>query len=275
MNPFANVAGAQSHFVSAGPNRIHYVTVGQGAPTMVLVHGWACDLGFWREQVPVLAERARLVLIDLPGHGQSDKPQANYTMDFFAEAVLAVLRDAQVDRAVFIGHSMGAAVLCRVHHQAPEKIAGLVSVDGLLCRLSEYPEEGRALIGGLASSHYLAHAKTFISSFFPVPGTEALRDRATAEMLITPQHVMLSAMLGMLDPAQPDWILQKVDVPVLVLNAPTPWWTPDYENYARLLSTQSDYNVMANTGHFLMLEKPREFNDLLLEKLRKFHLIAQ
>ena len=92
----------------------------------------ACNLGFWREQVPLLADQARLILIDLPGHGQSDKPQADYSMDFFAEAVLAVLRDAKVDKATFIGHSMGAAVLCRVHHHAPEKVAALVSVDGLL-----------------------------------------------------------------------------------------------------------------------------------------------
>ena len=120
--PFASMADAQSHFVSIGANRIHYVTIGKGSRTFVFVHGWACNLGFWREQVPMLADKARLILIDLPGHGQSDKPQAKYTMDFFAEAVLAVLHDAGVDKAVFIGHSMGAAVLCRVYHHAPEKV---------------------------------------------------------------------------------------------------------------------------------------------------------
>jgi pimeloyl-ACP methyl ester carboxylesterase len=127
--PFAGAADAQSHFVSVGASRIHYVTAGKGSHVIVFVHCWAGNLGFWREQVPALADQARLVLIDLPGHGRSDKPQTAYTMDFFAGAVLAVLRDARVDKAAFIGHSMGAAVLCRVHHQAPEKITALVSVD--------------------------------------------------------------------------------------------------------------------------------------------------
>src|SRR6266702_913294 len=95
--PFAGVKDAQSHFVSVGANRIHYVTVGQGKHTLVFVHGWACHLGFWREQVAALADQARLVFIDLPGHGQSDKPQTTYTMDFFAEAVLAVMRDIKVE----------------------------------------------------------------------------------------------------------------------------------------------------------------------------------
>ncbi len=106
----------------------------------------------------------------LPGHGQSDKPQTNYTMDFFAEAVLAVLRDASVDKAIFIGHSMGAAVLCRVHHHAPEKFAGLVSVDGLLCRLAGTRGGGRG-IGRAASPRRTIWNTPKDSSalFFPFP----------------------------------------------------------------------------------------------------------
>ena len=272
--PFTSVTDDESHFFSHGANRIHYVTVGQGSRTIVLVHGWSCNLGFWREQMPALAGNARLILIDLPGHGQSDKPQAAYTMDFFAEAVLAVLRDAKVDKAIFIGHSMGGAVIARVHHRAPEKVAALVSVDGLLCRLDGPPEEGRALVGSFASPHYREHARGFISTLFPVPGTEGLRDRVMSEMLATPQHVMLGGMLAMLSPEQPDWILQKVNAPVLVINARTPWWSNAYENYVRSLSPQSDYLIMDGVGHFLMLERPTEFNAILLQKLGKFDLVA-
>lgn len=273
--PFTNVADAQSHSISVGSNRIHYVTIGEGSRTFVFVHGWSCNLGFWRDQVPALADKARLILIDLPGHGLSDKPQTSYTMDFFAEAVLAVLRDAKVERATFIGHSMGAAVLCRVHHHAPEKIAALVSVDGLLCRLPGTPEEARALAGGFASPHYLDHTRAFISTLFPIPGTEALRDHVTDEMLATPQHIMLGAMLAMVSPDQPDWILQKVNAPVLVINARTPWWNTAYENYVRSLSPQAEYVMMDGVGHFLMLEKPAEFNALLVKMLQKFDLMVK
>lgn len=273
--PFSIVADARSHFVSVGMNRVHYVTLGQGTRTIVFVHGWACNLGFWREQVPPLADKARLILIDLPGHGQSDKPDTNYSMDFFAEAVLAVLRDAKADQAVFIGHSMGAAVLCRVHHHAPEKVAALVSVDGLLCRLPSPPAETRALLGAFASAQYLVHARKFISDFFPVPGTEALRNRVTAEMLATPQRVMLSAMAAMTELEQPDWILRQVDAPVLVINAQSPWWSGGYEDYVHSLSSRTDYRLMDGMGHFLMLEKPDKFNAILLEMLENFGLAAK
>ncbi|MGA2853067.1 MAG: alpha/beta hydrolase [Verrucomicrobiota bacterium] len=266
---------ARSHFVSAGANRVHYVTAGKGSRTIVFVHCWAGNLGFWREQVPVLADRARLVLIDLPGHGRSDKPQTDYTMDFFAGAVLAALRDAKVDKAAFIGHSMGAAVLCRVHHHAPEKFAALVSVDGLLCRPPSTPKQAAALVVPFGTPKYVNHARQFISTLFPVSGTEALRDRVTSEMLATPQHVMLGGMLAMASPDQPDWILRKVDAPVLVINVRSPWWNGAYESYVRSLSPQSDYVVMEGVGHFPMLEKPAEFNAMLMPMLRKHDLIAK
>jgi pimeloyl-ACP methyl ester carboxylesterase len=273
--PFASEADAESHFVSVGADKVHYVTAGKGSRAIVFVHGWAGNLGLWREQVPALVDKARLILIDLPGHGRSDKPQTAYTLDFFAKAVLAVLCDARVDKAIFIGHSMGVAALCRLHHQAPEKFAALVSVDGLLCRPPGTPAEARALVGPFGSPQYLDHAKGLISTFFPVPGTDGLRDRVMSEMLATPQHVMLGAMLGMFGPDQPDWILRKVDAPVIAINARSPWWDNGYEHYVRSLSPQSDYVITEGVGHFLMLEKPAEFNATLTAKLRKFDLIGK
>jgi pimeloyl-ACP methyl ester carboxylesterase len=270
---FAAAAGAQSHFVSVGGNRIHYVTVGRGDHTLVFIHGWACHHGFWREQVAALADRARLVFVDLPGHGYSDKPETDYTMDFFAGAVLAVLRDSKVDKATFIGHSMGGAVICRMYAHAPEKVSALVSVDGLLCRLVGTPAEGRAIVAPFATPHYREHAAGFIRTLFPFPGAEDLCELVTAEMLKTPQPVLLGGMLAMLSPEQPDWKLSQVNVPVLVINARSEWWSADYERYVRSLSPQTDYRIMEGASHFLMLEKPAEFNLLLTERLRNFDLI--
>ena len=59
----AGVPDGESHFISVGANRIHYVTAGKGGRTIVFIHGWACNLGFWREQVSMLADKARLILL--------------------------------------------------------------------------------------------------------------------------------------------------------------------------------------------------------------------
>jgi pimeloyl-ACP methyl ester carboxylesterase len=169
-----------------------------------------------------LADQARLVLVDLPGHGQSDKPHTAYTPDFFASAVLAVMSDAHVDKATLVGHSMGGPVICRVYRQAPEKVAALVSVDGLLRRPQWTPGQAGEFVAQFGTPEYREHVKQFVDSFFPVPGTEALRDQVLSEMLATPQYVMVGAMEGMFGPDQPDWDLKQVNVPVLVINARKP-----------------------------------------------------
>jgi pimeloyl-ACP methyl ester carboxylesterase len=269
------LAAGKSHFVSFGANKIHYVTVGSGKNTIVFVHCWAGNLGFWREQVPALADKARLVLIDLPGHGHSDKLPAAYGMDYFASAVLAVMRDVQVDKAALVGHSMGGPVIYRVYEQAPEKVAALVVVDGFLRRPRMAPGQAEKFIARFRAPDYREHTRQFFGTMFPVPGTEALRDWVLSEMLATPQRVMSSAMEGMFGPDQPDWELKETNVPVLVINAKGPMWDADCENHIRSLSPQTDCRVMDSVGHWLMLEKPVEFNAILTDMLRKFDLIAE
>ena len=264
----------QSHFALLENNKIHYVTLGRGNSTIVFIHGWAGHIGIWREQVSALADKAKLIFIDLPGHGKSDKPQAAYTLDFFARAVLAVLQDAQVGKAVFVAHSMGAAVLCQIYRLAPEKVSALISVDGLLRRPAGTPEQAKALILPFGAPGYLNHARNFLNAFFPIPGSEALRDRLMPEMLATPQHVMLGSMVGMFGPDQSDWALEKVNAPVAAINAPGTWFANGYESQIRSLNPQSDYIVMDAVGHFLMLERPAEFNATLSGVLRKFGSIA-
>ncbi len=116
----------------------------------------------------------------------------------------------------------------------------------------------------------------FIAATFPYPGTELLREHTLSQMLQTPQHVIVSAMEEPLVAAdQPDWDLKSENAPVLVINVKSPFWTPDYEAYVRSLSAQTDYRIMDGVGHFLMLEKPAEFNAVLTDMLRKFDLIQR
>ena len=266
---------SESHFASFGTNQVHYLIEGKGSHTIVFVHCWAGNAGLWREQVPELAGHARLILVDLPGHGQSDKPHVEYTMDFFAGAVLAVMRDAHVDKATLVGHSMGVPVTCRVHKQAPEKVAALVAVDGTLRRPAMTPERAEQFVAPFRTPEYREHTRQFLGTMFPIPGTEALRDRVVSELLATPQYVMLGAMEGMFGADQPDWDLKKVTVPVLIISAPNPMWTDEYKAYVRSLSSKTDYRTIDGVGHWLMLEKPAEFNAALTDLLRKFDLIAK
>src|SRR5450755_1974894 len=109
-------------------SRVHYESYGKGQEAVVFIHGWTCDLTFWRGQAPVY-EKRRALLVDLPGHGQSDKPEVAYTQERFARAIDAVMRDAGVTRAVLVGHSMGGPVALTFLRLFPDKTKALVLVD--------------------------------------------------------------------------------------------------------------------------------------------------
>jgi len=270
-------SAAKSQFAPFGTNKVHYLTAGKGQTVIVFVHGWSCNASFWRAQVGAFADKARVILIDLPGHGQSDKPHIYYTMDFFASSVLAVLAHEHIRSAIFVGHSMGVAVVCRVHAQAPDKVAALVAVDGFLRTTKRPREESEKFIAPYRGDNYQEQVKRSVSAMFPIPGMEALHEQVLAEMLATPHYVILSTVESPSDPDQPVWDLENMKVPLLVINnrAWSPFYPPEYEAYARSLSARTDYRTVEGVGHFMMLEKPAMFNATLTDMLREFSLLPR
>ena len=75
-----SAAEAVSHFALLDGNKIHYDSFGAGDEAVVFIDGWTCDSTFWKAQAPIYEQR-RSLLIDLPGHGLSDKPEIPYTME--------------------------------------------------------------------------------------------------------------------------------------------------------------------------------------------------
>src|ERR1019366_7625175 len=74
-----------------------------------------------------------VVTLDLPGHGQSESPASGkFSMDLFARAVEAVRDEANADKVVLVGHSMGVPVVRQYARLYPQHVAGLVAVDGPL-----------------------------------------------------------------------------------------------------------------------------------------------
>jgi pimeloyl-ACP methyl ester carboxylesterase len=101
-----------------------------GAPTVVLVHGLGQQASRdWLPLLPQLAVQYRVLIVDLPGFGRSDRPDAALTPKRYAE-LLHWLIAQQTDEAVFVvGHSLGAAVALRHSHDYPEQVERLLLID--------------------------------------------------------------------------------------------------------------------------------------------------
>ncbi|QKW07115.1 alpha/beta hydrolase [Streptomyces sp. NA04227] len=100
--------------LSADGATLHAEVFGpEGAPTVVLVHGWTCSIAFWNEQIRDLARDHRVIAYDQRGHGGSPHVPGGYTPDTLADDLEAVLRTtlAPGERAVLVGHSMGGMTI--------------------------------------------------------------------------------------------------------------------------------------------------------------------
>lgn len=266
------LAAAPSRFATLDGMRIHYKDLGKGREGVVLVHGWSCDLGFWRFQAPALAAATRVIAVDLPGHGRSDKPEIAYTQDLFARSLDAVLRQAGVERAVLVGHSNGTPVIRQFYRLFPAKTRGLVIVDGSLRPFWKEQAQFDAFVAMFRGADHKEKAARLIDGMTATTRPE-LREAIKAAMLATPQQVMLSSFEGTGDARL--WTPDPIKVPLLVVLAQAPFWTAEYEAFVRGLAPQVDYHVMDGVSHFLMLDKPEEFNALLLGFLRKQRLIGK
>jgi pimeloyl-ACP methyl ester carboxylesterase len=109
---------------------VHYAEIDRGgdrAP-LVLLHPWGFNLTVWNDVAPALAESRRMILIDLPAHGKSGKSEAFYSMERLAAAVLDVMDDAGVDRAILGGNSLGGAASIATALAAPERTLALILI---------------------------------------------------------------------------------------------------------------------------------------------------
>ena len=239
---------------------IHSSTAGTGKQTLIFVHGWTCDSSSWEGQVTALAKKYRVITLDLPGHGKSASPKdGKFSMDLFARAVEAVREEAKADKVVLVGHSMGAPVIRTYARLYPQRVAALVAVDGPLdLRGFPSPQAGQGPPPMVGPEGLKAREKMIRGMFTPQT-PPALQDQILKMMLGAPEATANGAMASIFDPA-----LRKADItsaPALAIYAGTAQ-VPDAAKTKEVLPNY-EAAQMAGTGHFLMMEKPQEFNKLL------------
>ena len=117
---------AEHHVVLHG-HRVSYRTAGSG-PVVLLVHGIAGTSEQWAEVAPVLAEEFTVVAPDLLGHGQSAKPQGDYSLGAYAVSLRDLLVVLGHRRATVVGHSLGGGIAMQFAYEYPVFAERLVVV---------------------------------------------------------------------------------------------------------------------------------------------------
>ncbi len=114
-------------YVTIHGYRRAFVRAGKG-PALLLLHGLGCDHTTWLPVMDALARRYTVIAPDLLGHGESDKPRADYSVGGFANGMRDLLTVLGVDKATVVGHSFGGGVAMQFAYQFPERTERLVLV---------------------------------------------------------------------------------------------------------------------------------------------------
>jgi magnesium chelatase accessory protein len=123
---------AASRFVRAGGLRWHVQQMGRG-PILLLVHGTGASTHSWRALAPMLARSFTVVAPDLPGHGFTEQPSNRLlSLPGMAVGLHQLLRTLDLDPALAVGHSAGAAIIIRMSLDGVLGARGLVSLNGAL-----------------------------------------------------------------------------------------------------------------------------------------------
>jgi pimeloyl-ACP methyl ester carboxylesterase len=254
--------------------KIHWSSAGTAKKAVILVHGWTCDETSWDAQVPVLSQKYRVITLDLPGHGKSDPPKdGKFSMTMFARAVEAVRAEAKVDKVVLVGHSMGTPVIREYARLYPQHVAGLVPVDGIVQIAGPPPAaDAKGKAGGRGAPNPAAMVgpdglkarEAMIRGMF-TPATPAAVEQHVLKMMLAPPEATASgAMIATFDSSNLNDFVTTV--PVLGIYAGRPMTNSESLKKA---FPNSEYVQVAGTGHFVMMERPEEFNRLLIAFLGK------
>ncbi|MFE0729509.1 amino acid adenylation domain-containing protein [Streptomyces antibioticus] len=244
---------------SADGNRIRYRVRGNGSTAVVLIHGLGCDASYWDRQLEHFADRYTVVAPDLAGHGGSGRSRQRWTVETFAEDVVAVVEQEGLDDVILVGHSLGGPVMLAAERLLGGRVRGLVGVDTL------HNFEPKAL-----SAEQLDRFVRTLSEQ-PVEARELFLDGARDDLVALVARTREETGAAVVDAAFREMLtyLQDMpkhfDVPLVLINSTS--WMPTNLTAARRYGVEVE--LVDGVGHFVMLEAPLTFNATLRRHLEQ------
>lgn len=238
----------------------------EGGPTLVLLHGWSCDRSFWGQLPERLAVDHRVVVLDLPGHGDSGVDRDEWSVLGLGEDVAVVCDALALEDVVLVGHSMGATVALSAARALPGRVRGVLAVDSLHDLREPVPPDQIAQIVQLFEDDWETTMTAMVGSMVPAGPRSPLVDWILERTRGTDRDAALGLMRSFsgLDLAA---LAQEAAVPVRAVNAaPDPPLSGPTHIEANQERVDYDAVLVEGVGHYLQLEKP----DAVEAALREF-----
>jgi len=256
------------HFVPVENLRICYVDAGSGRPVL-LIHGLGGSIESWTNNIGELAKSLRVIAVDLPGFGLSDKPKMNYTIKFYREFVVRFLKRLQMGQVSIVGSSLGGQVAAEVAINRPSLIKKLVLISpagALPHSFKGSPALWKYVKVINAKSAHQVKQALFVLDNKPVDDSYA---QLVYQKLLMPgaKEAFLSALAGSARAPRLNNRLHRIKAPTLLI-----WGKEDYmipvkfvEPFVKMKNCR--IVMLENCGHRPHFARPELFNRIVAEFL--------
>ena len=258
--------GFKEDFVNSNDGvKINYFFSGKEKKALVFVHGFSCSSKYWLAQLEYFSKEYTVVAIDLAGHGNSGDNRKTYNMDAFGKDVKSVVNHLDLEDVILIGHSMGGPVIVEAANELGDKVNLLIGVDTLhditATPISRVP---RLIVNTLFKFFYESMTEDIISDFFIESTDRNLQSWIRDDVLKSQKEAAQGSLNALLKMNYPE-NLNDLSIPIKVLNARSFRETMLDENLASYENLEIEF--FDDVGHFIMMEKPSEFNQWLELKI--------
>lgn len=239
------------------------------------MHGFCCSHEDWLLQTNELKKQFEIVACDLRGHGLTPGEPFECSIEHFGGDVAALLSSLDLEKSVLIGHSMGCRVVLEAARLAPERVAGIVLIDGSRQGSGEPHAAEAAAKAAIEKNGYRAFAENLFRQMFFAESP--LKEAIVARALRRPDAIGASLwpQMARWDAAEGDAALKAVRCPLLAIQSTTrdpvtlkramlgkgessPWL-----DLVRQHVPRARIEVLPGIGHFTMIEAPAEVNRLI------------
>ena len=246
--------------IDVGGVSLHYTDEGAGEP-VVLVHGFPLSGELWLPQRAALTARYRVIAPDLLGHGRSDPPHGDCSMDHYADAVVAVMDTLGIGQAILGGLSMGGYVVMAILRRRPDRVRGIMLMATKATPDTPAGKQGRDDMIALARSEGPAAVAEKM-----LPKMLTQRSRAENPQLVefvrsmmarTSEDGIVSALVALRDRPDSTLTLGAYRGPALILAGAEDELIPASEAEAMHYSLASSrLELVPDAAHLLNLEQP-------------------
>ena len=254
-------------FISVNDTRLFYRLEGQGGrPVLVLSHSLGCDHEMWAPQMPGLLDHFQVLRYDSRGHGASDVPPGDYTIDQLGNDVLGLMDALKIPQAAFCGLSMGGGIGQWIALNAPQRLSALVlaNTSPKFGTPDVWDARHKAVVeGGMA-----AVVDAVTQRFFSPPNQASGFAWSTRAVLLGTDPTGYAFCCAALRDSDFRAGLSNIKVPTLVIGSDRDPSTP-WDAHGAVLAKEIPHAkaVRLDTAHLSNFEQPRSFTKALLDFL--------